>query len=370
MGDLDLDTAKQISIGENDVTWLSINNCEWWKHELQFNGETISMTHDYNNNINLTKDSTISLRNNISDMYEIKGNISGTNTLTSSVPNIIFSGANTTSGDIILQDSNLFVTSTSNLGTSNLQMYNSSIQFNPTTNTIMNRDVTAHTPSSFKNLSTYTVMLNRNINITKELTLDGGTGGIAIDLVYVPYYITGDANSKLIIKGSNTISTNRNAFVGRIIITQGATLSPTQTGSSINYTSTLEVNGHLALVTGIGVGCASIEGTGIIDEVSGDGTGIFTIKNGKNATWNGLIRDSYYSGLRFLRIIKEGTGTQIFATKATYSGGTLITKGTLSITHPEALGTGEVTISAGGALRLNGNTILNTIINNGGAVIP
>lgn len=87
---------------------------------------------------------------------------------------------------------------------------------------------------------------------------------------------------------------------------------------------------------------------------------------GTNA-FNGVIADGTSA---VISVSKSGSGLWQLGGNNTYSGGTTISGGTLSAGSANAFGTGAVTVSTGATLRLNGYTIPNTIVNNGGTVIP
>ena len=72
-------------------------------------------------------------------------------------------------------------------------------------------------------------------------------------------------------------------------------------------------------------------------------------------------------------VTKSGSGTITFNVDSPgWSGGITINSGTVSLAagRPQALGTGTVTVNSGTVLNLGGNTIANTIVNNGGTVNP
>lgn len=87
---------------------------------------------------------------------------------------------------------------------------------------------------------------------------------------------------------------------------------------------------------------------------------------GTNA-FNGIIGDGSSA---VISVSKSGVGLWRLGGNNTYSGGTTISAGTLSAGSANAFGTGAVTVNTGATLRLNGYTIPNTIVNNGGTVIP
>lgn len=69
-------------------------------------------------------------------------------------------------------------------------------------------------------------------------------------------------------------------------------------------------------------------------------------------------------------IVKRDSGTWTIGNSNTYSGGTTINGGTIVVNNTNALGTNTVTVNSGATLNLNGFTIPNTIVNNGGTIIP
>ena len=69
-----------------------------------------------------------------------------------------------------------------------------------------------------------------------------------------------------------------------------------------------------------------------------------------------------------MSLTKSGAGELILSGANTYSGGTIVSAGTLVAGHNNALGTGNVTISAGTLLIQTGNTITNSVVLNGGSL--
>jgi autotransporter-associated beta strand protein len=69
-------------------------------------------------------------------------------------------------------------------------------------------------------------------------------------------------------------------------------------------------------------------------------------------------------------IYKAGSGMLSLSGNSTYSGGTVINSGIISVSSINALGVGGVVINAGASLHKNGYNIKNAIYNNGGTIIP
>jgi hypothetical protein len=69
-------------------------------------------------------------------------------------------------------------------------------------------------------------------------------------------------------------------------------------------------------------------------------------------------------------LTKFGTGSIAFTNGSNWTGGLVINQGSVSCGADGALGSGTVTVQPGTTLYLNGYVINNTIVNNGGTVIP
>lgn len=87
-----------------------------------------------------------------------------------------------------------------------------------------------------------------------------------------------------------------------------------------------------------------------------------------NYTHNSKITNG--SSMNISLIMNSSGRTQTLGGNNTYSGGTTINGGTLRAGSITAFGTGTITINSGATLNLNGFTISNTIVNNGGTIIP
>ncbi|PZF71491.1 beta strand repeat-containing protein [Taibaiella soli] len=107
-------------------------------------------------------------------------------------------------------------------------------------------------------------------------------------------------------------------------------------------------------------------GTIVVSGTIGVGALTFDVAGG-TSTLNGLIRNGTFN---VCTITKAGAGTVQLGGANTYTGGTTINAGTLTAGSINAFGTGTITVNAGGTLNKNGFAITNTVVNNGGTVIP
>ncbi len=126
---------------------------------------------------------------------------------------------------------------------------------------------------------------------------------------------------------------------------------------------TSDLNNQFNKITGDGVIANAYSGT--INITIGVGGG--------SSTFNGIIKsgDAYNAVTTgAVNIIKAGAGIITLSGNNTYIGGTTINGGVLKAGNINAFGTSAITINAGGTLDKGGFTITNTIINNGGIIIP
>ena len=194
-----------------------------------------------------------------------------------------------------------------------------------------------------------------------------------------PLTITSTSTGTVILSGINS------NFTGGITVAGNGTNTALQAGSA---TALGPVAGPNPLVVNIGAldlfgfnatvsSLSSTAATGIIKNTNGSTTSILTVNQIATTTYSGAIQDS---GTAKVGLTVDGGGTlQLVTTANTYSGGTIINNATLRMGNNGAenaasLGTGLVTINAGGTLNFSpgGSTttfnILNTLSLNGGLI--
>lgn len=214
------------------------------------------------------------------------------------------------------------------------------------------------------------------------VTQSGGTGTPSTKNVA----ITRDGIGTTTLGGSNGVSN----YIGDTKVIGGSTLvAGATTGFSPN--SNFIVSG----TAGVGAGIASVDLNGFnstinsLASLSGNTAGVVTNNSllsnatltiGSNSslnanpapttTFSGLITDGL--GGKTLALTKAGGGTQILAAPNTYSGGTVISGGSLRLTNStgSATGSGPVTVNSGGTLSGTGIATGDLTINSSGTIAP
>ncbi|KAF2329013.1 autotransporter-associated beta strand repeat-containing protein [Flavobacterium daemonense] len=137
-------------------------------------------------------------------------------------------------------------------------------------------------------------------------------------------------------------------FTGTITLTGDANLFIQNSNSS------MELQGNI-ITNGYSLG-------GMIGGIGGNG-GKLILNTKNNVTFAGILSSQGSLTLNGSSIITL-TGNN------TYSGGTIINAGTAVAGNVNAFGTGTITVNSGATISKNGFAIANTIINNGGSVLP
>jgi hypothetical protein len=134
---------------------------------------------------------------------------------------------------------------------------------------------------------------------------------------------------------------------------------------STGGTARVEVSGNgsldLSRHNAPGVTIGSIEGSGNVFL----GADNLTVGNNLSKTLSGVIQDGGFAGGTGGSLTKIGTGILTVTNSNTYTGGTVISTGTLIGEHDGVLGTGNVSLTASGAtLTLQGGALNNYISDN------
>jgi fibronectin-binding autotransporter adhesin len=97
------------------------------------------------------------------------------------------------------------------------------------------------------------------------------------------------------------------------------------------------------------------------------GTGALTVGDASNTTFAGTIT----GGGNPVSLVKQGSGALTLAGPSSYAGGTLITNGTIVLGNANGLGNtaASTSIQAGATLDLNGQTVAEVLVLEGGSVI-
>ncbi|WP_295888561.1 autotransporter-associated beta strand repeat-containing protein [uncultured Thiohalocapsa sp.] len=185
----------------------------------------------------------------------------------------------------------------------------------------------------------------RGINVESQIT---GSGGLTLQSSFqtAGEIVLIDPNNDY--SGSTELITTNNNEV-RLRAGGAGTLSP-NSDIIVNSGNTVELDGFNNTIAGLA-------GDGTVENASGTDAEL-TVQGGTNNDFTGTIQDG--AGAGTLSVTKAGTATQQFSSANTYTGGTSIEGGTLTITDNDALGTGDVSIS-GGTLELDPATIFNNL---------
>ncbi len=226
------------------------------------------------------------------------------------------------------------------------------------------------------NLGTGAVTMSASRTITTSastLTIGGVIGGGGFSL-------TKNGSGNLVLSGNNTYSGGTVINGGTLsvnIINAGGTNSGL--GSSSAAAANLIINGGTLQYVGstaastnrlltVGPNNATIDASGtntltfsntgaVVFSSSSDPANItFTGSNTSTNTFNLVIGDSG-TGANVTTVLKSGTGEWVLNATNTYSGGTILSTGTLAIKTAGALGTGLLTINGGSLDNTNGSAL-------------
>ncbi|EBA6198201.1 autotransporter outer membrane beta-barrel domain-containing protein, partial [Salmonella enterica] len=219
-------------------------------------------------------------------------------------------------------------------------------------------------------------------DVTDDATLELNTGGDFINNIGGTGRVEKSGDDKLTLSGSNT-------YTGGTLISSG-----TLVANDVNALGTGDVtdNATLMLNTG-GDFTNNIGGTGRVEKSGDDaltlsGSNTYTggtlisggtlVANDVNALGSGDVTDNatleLNTGGTFDnaisgsgQVVKSGDKTLTLSGSNTYTGGTLISDGTLVASNVEALGTGDVTDNA--TLELNTSGTFDNVISGSGQVV-
>ena len=215
--------------------------------------------------------------------------------------------------------------------------------------------------------------------------------------------LTGSANLSTLFGGNyslmtaltlNSTAANNSTYSG--VISDGAAgMTVTKQGASTQvlagantYTGGTVVNAGNLILSGVGtlgattgnlsVGTTAAGGTGSLDLGGTSQTVGYVTFNGSGTVSNGSLTGTAYEGLSGtvtavlagsgVVLTKNGTGTLTLNATNTYSGGTVLNNGTLTILKDNALGTGALTIN-GGTIGQTNSALNPTMTNNNTIVI-
>jgi fibronectin-binding autotransporter adhesin len=178
------------------------------------------------------------------------------------------------------------------------------------------------------------------MNASRIVTVNANTLTVGGGIAGNNFSLTKAGSGTLALNGFNTYTAGTIISNGVLRIGNGSAIpSASAPASAVTVYGTLDINGNA-------VNLSALNGTGIVDTLA-SGTPTLTVGNfDTNSAFSGSIRNT--SGA--LSLFKTGLGTLTLGGASTYSGGTVVSAGTLLVTNLTGSGTGSgaVSVSSGG----------------------
>jgi fibronectin-binding autotransporter adhesin len=435
----EIDLVVVTGFGAN-LTWLGDGAANIWNliGAMNFTNSSGVVTNFHNNdNVNFTDagaaNSTVNLSGslapaavvaNSSTDYTLQGNggISGGSSLIKAGPdNLIILSTNNFTGPTTVSAGTLTLgngTSDGTLGSGNVTN-NAAVVVNEAGNENLSGAISGNGSLTISGAGTIT-LLGNNGSFSGATTINGGIVQVGAGAAAGTLGAGSVANNTALVinrSGSLSVSANisgggvvsnvgpgtvtfsgANSYAGGIVIASGtvkggsagAIPSGPSAGNVVldggaSAAGTLDLNGFNLNINGLSGANGTVLGA-VINSV-GPATNTLTLGNGDaTATNSGAIKDNNGSGGK-VAIVKVGSGTQAFNITTslgnTYSGGTVISNGTLEVITPGgntplnaaansvAFGSGAVTfLGTNGVLNLAGNTSSQAGLNGGSGYFP
>ncbi len=356
-GSIDNTTGSALTLSTNNA--LSINSNFEFKGSSDLNLGTGAVTLDANHVVTVDAGKLTIGGAFTSSQYQLTKAGAGT---------LVLSGANSFSGPVTVSGGALSTNNVASLGTGTQVNIGSgsALQYTGTTATITQDITVTSGTGTIANTGGGALTLSGTLN--KNGTVLTLTGGV----INANGAITGSsAGSDLVVDAATVNENAANSYNGPTYIRNGGTLNanvanalPTTNGrTAVILDDTGSGSSKLAL--GADQSAASVSGatSSTVDLVGhtltvGDTSG--------TTTYNGVITSSS-GGI----LVKDGGSTLVLTGASTYSGGTQINAGTLSVTNTSgsATGSSSVVVSSGGTLNGTG-TVGSVSVASGGTIAP
>lgn len=186
-----------------------------------------------------------------------------------------------------------------------------------------------------------------------------------------PYTFNGGqiaGGASLVKAGSSSLLLNEvNTYSGGTVVSNGTlqiginnAISGTGAGDvAVTGSGVIDLNNNSVSINGL-------NGNGAVDVVSGAGASTLTVGNNNNSgLFSGVLKNTTGT----LALTKTGSGTETLSGVNTYSGATTVGQGTLKVTNPNALGSGNSAVTlSGGILDLASDVVVNSLAGTLGTV--
>ncbi|MDC1406212.1 autotransporter-associated beta strand repeat-containing protein [Akkermansiaceae bacterium] len=275
------------------------------------------------------------------------------------------SGANTFSGNTTLDEGSLEVKNAQALGTGSLsQTDGSSSLIFDTTGTVTN------------NLSIFSVEFLQDVILSGNIIANNATYNVAVgQTATLSGDVSGTGGTTKLGLGTQVLSGN-NTYTGANDVQVGTLRAGSTTALGDNVATTVD-SGAVLELDGFSNSIGSLAGAGTVENANTTAATLTTGADNTSTTFSGLVQDGTGGGA--LSLTKTGSGTQTLSGANTYTGGTTLNSGKLTIANNNALGTGTITLAGGTlssaagagynlseAIVVNGTTAVFTESNTGG----
>jgi len=186
-----------------------------------------------------------------------------------------------------------------------------------------------------------TITGDADVNISNSSANGGGRGVLSLggQRNYTGNTMI-DANTP---DGFSAAAANLQIAVNNALPTTTGLIYGTRTGAGA---AVIDLNGFNQQVAFVGDGSQFAAGSKFLTITNlGSGTSTFTINGSTNATFGGVFANSVTGRLN---LVKQGSGTQTLTGSSSYTGGTTINGGAISVASDSALGASSGGITLGG----------------------
>ncbi len=185
-----------------------------------------------------------------------------------------------------------------------------------------------------------------SLTLGRNVTINDSTGDRSTFTGVISGPTSGSIN--ITISGHRvTFDNPANTFVGNLIIPIGSTFQENNV-TALPITTSITANGTFSLNTGGSPAIDALNGSGGVSIIASGAANLAIGSSSSNSSgaFSGIVANSSAT----LSITKNGAGTEIFSGANSYTGGTTINGGTLSVSVDANLGAPTGTLSFGGGI--------------------
>lgn len=289
--------------------------------------------------------------------FQFPGAISGTATLVKTGSSaLVLSGNNSFMGGLDIREGMVTCNSAASFGNGSIILGDTSGNASATL-CGFSSSTTAANPITVRSGSTGTVTIRNpsfgslnflgDLSVNRTVTLDGGTSSGAFN-IFKTGSLAGSGN--IVVSSASANATvilqhsNSTAYTGSVLVQKGTLRLASSSALNVANTVSLDTSGILDIRSGVTL--AGLQGAAGSLVLCNDSSTHRTLTLGGSGNYYhaGVVSDSITSD-RKLAIAKTGNGTQVLAGTNTFSGGLIVSGGTLQANSIGALGNGKVSVS-------------------------